>query len=47
MCLWMLSRTAALNRVLAQADRRLSGYTEEGSQQQRDFRVEQMPLGLR
>lgn len=35
----------ALNHVLARADR-LSGYTEEGSQQ-RDFRVEQMPLRLR
>lgn len=45
MCLSMLSRTAALNWVLAEADL-LSDYTKEGSQQ-RDSQVEQMPLGLR
>lgn len=44
-CLSMLSRTAALNWVLAEADL-LSDYTKEGSQQ-RDSQVEQMPLGLR
>lgn len=40
----MLSRTAALNWVLAETDL-LSDYTKEGSQR-RDSQVEQMPLGL-
>lgn len=41
----MLSRTAAVNWVLAETDL-LSDYTKEGSQQ-RDSQVEQTPLGLR
>lgn len=44
-CLLMLSRTAAVNWVLAETDL-LSDYTKERSQQ-RDSQVEQTPLGLR